>query len=65
MALILTLLKMAERGETTPPVEEVCAKGLRCRNPKCITAAEEQLRQRFKRAEGDTLRCVYCETKAE
>ena len=64
MALILTLLGMAERGETAPSVEEIPSDGLRCRNPKCITAMEPQLRPRFMRAEGTT-RCVYCETKAE
>ena len=64
MALILTLLNMAERGEALPAVEEIPADGLRCRNPKCITATEPQLRPRFMRAEGTT-RCVYCETKAE
>ena len=64
MALILTLLGMAERGETLPPVAEIPAEGLRCRNPKGITAMEPQLRPRFMRAEGTT-RCVYCETKAE
>ena len=64
MALILTLLQMAERGETTPPVVETPADGLRCRNPKCITCAEPQLRPRFTRTEGTT-RCVYCETKAD
>ena len=65
MALILTLLQMAERGETAPPVEEISADGLRCRNPKCITAVEPQLRPRFQPAEGGAVRCVYCETKAE
>ena len=63
MALILTLLGMAERGETSAPIAEVNAAGLRCRNPRCITAAEGQLKPRFKRAEGDALRCVYCEAK--
>ena len=65
MALILTLLGMAERGETSEPVAEVPSNGLRCRNRRCITAHETQLPQRFLRAEGDVLRCVYCETKAE
>ena len=65
MALILTLLGMAERGETSEPVAEVPSNGLRCRNRRCITAHEPQLPQRFMRAEGNVIRCVYCETKAE
>ena len=65
MALILTLLQMAERGETAPPPAEVPAGALRCRNPKCITAAESHLKPRFKRTEDGALRCVYCEAKAE
>ena len=65
MALILTLLQMAERGETAEPVAEVEADGLRCRNRRCITAAEAGLKPRFLRGEDGALRCVYCETKAE
>ena len=65
MALILTLLQMAERGETAEPVPEVNADGLRCRNRRCITAAEAGLKPRFVRGEDGALRCVYCETKAE
>ena len=65
MALILTLLNMAERGETAPPPAEVPVGALRCRNPKCITTAESHLKPRFKRTEDGALRCIYCETAAE
>ena len=65
MALILTLLQMAERGETSEPAPEVSAEGVRCRNRRCITAAESQLKPRFLRGEDGALRCAYCETKAE
>ena len=63
MALILKLL--AEAG-TVPaaayrPKDEAEGK-LRCRNPKCICACEQELDAAFRRAENGELRCAYCET---
>ena len=40
---------------------------LRCRNPRCITSTEQELKQVFKltdRAKGE-YRCIYCETKVK
>ena len=38
---------------------------LKCRNPRCITATEQELRHVFKLAdrENRVYRCIYCETK--
>ena len=65
MALILTLLAMAEKGEAAQPIPEVPADGRVCRNRRCITVAEPALPQRFKQTEDGAVRCVYCDTKAE
>ena len=65
MALILTLLAMAEKGEAAQPIPEVPADGQVCRNRRCITVAEPALPQRFKQTEDGAVRCVYCDTKAE
>ncbi len=67
MALILMLLKEAERD----PVQEALdtsslRRDLTCRNPKCISAVEQELPQLFRvtdKAAG-ICRCVYCEQKA-
>ena len=40
---------------------------IRCKNPRCITSTEQELRHEFKltdRAKG-VYRCVYCEAKAK
>lgn len=67
MALILMLLKEAERN----PVREApdfsgLRRDLTCRNPKCISAVEQELPQLFRvtdKAAG-ICRCIYCEQKA-
>ena len=41
---------------------------LRCKNPRCITSTEQELKHIFRRygsGERSIYRCVYCETKAE
>lgn len=35
-----------------------------CKNPRCITSAEQEIRHVF-RLTKDGYRCIYCETKAE
>lgn len=39
---------------------------IRCRNPRCITSIEQELRQCFKLTDRETAtyRCIYCDTKA-
>ena len=40
---------------------------LRCKNPRCITTTEQELKQIFVLTDRKTktYRCIYCETKAE
>jgi aspartate carbamoyltransferase regulatory subunit len=61
MALILKLLAEAKQN---PLQEAIDTDGWVydrvCRNPKCISAVEQELPQAAKLVEG-TYRCVYCE----
>ena len=40
---------------------------LKCKNPRCITSTEQELRQVFKLTdrENKVYRCIYCESKAK
>lgn len=67
MALILKLLEDAAAGIRS--VEEAyigAESGLRCCNPRCITAVEQELQPAFRLvdAEADIHRCAYCEARA-
>lgn len=64
MALILKLLEDAKNGVAT---EEAWTpvKGYTCKNPRCITATEQELEHIFKQTENGIHRCIYCETKAQ
>ena len=67
MALILKLLEDAKRGVTTEEDVTIGAEsGLRCCNPRCITAVEQELEAAFRLtdAEAGVYRCVYCEQRA-
>ena len=65
MALILKLLAEAEN----PEKETICTDDLVydrvCRNPKCISAVEQELPQIFKLTDkaAGVHRCIYCEQK--
>ena len=62
MALILMLL-----GDMSPaePRELIYDRFI-CRNRRCITQTEQELRHAFYQVEGsDIYRCVYCESKAK
>ncbi len=39
---------------------------IRCRNPRCITSTEQELRQEFRLADREkkVYRCIYCDTEA-
>ena len=43
---------------------ELLTEVLRCKNPRCITSTEQELKHIFRRS-GSAYRCIYCETKAE
>lgn len=67
MALILKLLEEAQRN---PVREELDPEGLRydlvCKNPRCISATEQELPQIFRTTDkaAGVHRCIYCEQKA-
>ena len=61
MALILKLLEEAKRDPVKKPVEvEGMVYDRPCRNAKCISQTEQELRHIAKPTE-DGLRCIYCE----
>ena len=49
-----------------PDLPERITDVIRCKNPRCITSTEQELRQVFKLTDRETAtyRCIYCETKA-
>ena len=68
MALILKLLSEAEKNpRPAKAAEEVVIAGgdMCCKNSKCITRTEQELKQMFKAAGGGAYRCVYCEQKVD
>lgn len=68
MALILKLLSEAEKNSRPAKAAEegvIFGGDMCCKNPKCITRTEQELKQMFKAAGGGAYRCVYCEQKAD
>ncbi len=67
MALILKLLREQAAGAKEPPVSRAdwLVNTIRCRNPQCITATEQELDHVFRpvNAEMHICRCLYCEAK--
>ena len=49
-----------------PELPERISDVIRCKNPRCITSTEQELRQVFKLTDRETAtyRCIYCDTKA-
>ena len=49
-----------------PELPERISDVIRCKNPRCITSIEQELRQVFKLTDRETAtyRCIYCDTKA-
>ncbi len=68
MALILKLLADAGKDRTKQAARyrETLVNRVTCRNPRCISACEQELDQIFKLtdAENGVYRCVYCEARA-
>ncbi len=50
-----------------PELPETITGIIRCKNPRCITSTEQELRHSFRLADREhgVYRCVYCDTKAE
>lgn len=79
MALILKLLNVAETqnkriAQPEPAADEQASlfpeelvNVLKCKNPRCITADEQELPQIFRLADRQRhiYRCIYCETRGE
>ena len=66
MALILKLLKQAQENPAREPIRGELRYDLVCRNPRCISATEQELPQLFRCTDkaADIHRCVYCEQRA-
>lgn len=56
--------KIVKRVKLTLP--ETVTDIIKCKNPRCITSCEQELRQEFRLVdrENKIYRCVYCESKA-
>ncbi len=67
MALILKLLKEAEENPAREPIRGELRCDLTCRNPRCISATEQELPQIFRLTDkaAGIHRCIYCEHIAE
>lgn len=67
MALILKLLEDAKTDcESRLCGEELTVNSAVCKNPRCISSVEQELKHIFVPSEKDgALKCVYCEAKSE
>lgn len=66
MALILKLLDEAKMpGKQIRFSDKAISDGHYCHNAKCISKVEQELPERFYRAEEGVKRCVYCDTAAK
>jgi aspartate carbamoyltransferase catalytic subunit len=66
MALILKLLREGSDGKpSAEAVSGTLIHDIRCRNPQCITAIEQELENVFRvvNTEKKICRCLYCEAK--
>ena len=64
MALILFLLEREDEPDTQRwDPDAVLHDRLFCRNPRCISRNTSEMEHLFKKAEGNTYRCVYCEAE--
>ena len=61
MALILKLLEEAKDSKKEAIDTEGLVYDIPCRNPKCISQVEQELRHTARHSDG--LRCIYCEQK--
>ena len=54
-------------GKRSIEMPEILEGVLKCKNPRCITCCEQELKQIFKLTdrENKVYRCIYCETKAQ
>ncbi len=50
----------------TPELPEILTDVIKCKNPRCITSVEQELKHVFRLTDKEkrVYRCIYCETKA-
>ncbi len=66
MALILKLLEEAKtKSKPTPESGIITETNLTCPNKACITTVERGLKQKFRRIDSTTARCIYCDSKVK
>ena len=68
MALILKLLEIEGTEPSMAKEEyETVTNEMFCKNPRCITSVEQDIKHIFKLTDKDTntYRCIYCDTKAQ
>lgn len=64
-------VNIIENGERVkkihPELPQTITNVIKCRNPRCITQTEQELKHVFKLTDKDskTYRCIYCESKAK
>ncbi len=64
MALILKLLDEAKNpAPHTPESDIITNSALTCPNKACITTVERGLKQKFRKIDDTTARCIYCDSK--
>lgn len=66
--ITVNIIRDGKRVEKfNPTLPEKIEGILKCRNPRCITTVEQDIRHIFKLTDKDTgeYRCIYCEAKAE
>ncbi len=61
MALIMKLLELNDNKPYVLPYKSV--EDLKCKNPRCITSVETDLKHMFKQADDGVYRCAYCEAE--
>ena len=65
--ITVSVIRNGEKvGKMHPELPEKISDVIRCKNPRCITSIEQELRQVFKLTDRETAtyRCIYCVTKA-
>ena len=66
--ITVNIIRDGERVEKLhPQLPETITGVLRCKNPRCITSTEQELRHVFRLADREhgIYRCIYCDTKVE
>ena len=66
-SITVNIIKDGERVEKRQlKTPEIITGVIRCKNPRCITSVEQELKQVFKLTDPEkrVYRCLYCETQA-